>query len=217
MPRTSGIGSSLLRISTVDFFPMAACMFRMCSIRYQFPNKRRKWLISSDFLVVLQQHVLVWVIFELLNQSSNFFFLMCFNLFNSGMWNARDSKNQHNGHCHRCPCADELHSHCHRIFSILKQVHFLNVWRVWHTCVSRYLGDCIFCSKVPPSFLCKPLSRYKSLVVCLKEQFHAIEFDRIAIPFSEQAFNCTKILYCDVRFWVYPDRIQVEYPSGSLP
>ena len=53
-------------------------------------------------------------------------------------------------------------------------------------------------------------------------------FDRIAIPFSETASNCTHILYCDklskyafsVRFWVCPDRIQllsdlVEHPSGS--
>ena len=59
---------------------------------------------------------------------------------------------------------------------------------------------------------------------------HAIEFDRIAIPFSEQALHCTRVMYCDeiskcvctVRFWVYPDRIQllfdqVECPSGSLP
>ena len=32
-------------------------------------------------------------------------------------------ENQHNGHCHRSPCTDELHSHGHRIFSILKHVH----------------------------------------------------------------------------------------------
>ena len=47
-----GIGSSFLRIqestmrqfclcSTVDFFPMAACIFRMCSTRYHFLNMRR--------------------------------------------------------------------------------------------------------------------------------------------------------------------------------
>ena len=55
-----------------------------------------------------------------------------------------------------------------------------------------------------------------------------IEFDRIAIPFSEQAWNYTNILYydelsncvCTERFWVYPDRAQllselVEHPSGS--
>ena len=40
----------------------------------------------------MQQHVRVWVTFELHNESSNFFFSICFNLFDSGMWNARDSK-----------------------------------------------------------------------------------------------------------------------------
>ena len=62
------------------------------------------------------------------------------------------------------------------------------------------------------------VDRYKSLVVCLKEQLDAIEFGRIATLFSEQALNCTKILFCDeisncvctVRFWVYPDRIQLK-------
>ena len=66
------------------------------------------------------------------------------------------------------------------------------------------------------------------IAVCLKELLHAIEFDRIAIPFSKQALNCANTLYwyklsncaCTVRFWVCPDRIRlladlVEYPSGS--
>ena len=55
-----------------------------------------------------------------------------------------------------------------------------------------------------------------------------IEFDRIAISFSEQASRSTNILYCGelskyvctVRFSVCPDRFQllsdlVEHPSGS--
>ena len=79
-------------------------------------------------------------------------------------------ENQHNGHCHRSPCADELHSHGHRIFSILKHVHPSErvarsaqvlrevTWVTWK-----------FCSIVLPLFSCKPLYRYKSLVVCLKE------------------------------------------------
>ena len=84
---------------------------------------------------------------------------------------------------------------------------------------------CICCSKVLPLFSCKPPYRYKSLAVCQKEWLHAIEFDRIATPFSDQALNCTNILYCDelskcvctVRFWVCPDRMQllsdlVEHP-----
>ena len=32
-------------------------------------------------------------------------------------------ENQHNGDCHKFPCADELHSHSHWIFSVLTQVH----------------------------------------------------------------------------------------------
>ena len=44
------------------------------------------------FLEILQQHIAVVVIFELLNYLSNFFFSICLNLFNSGMWNAKDSK-----------------------------------------------------------------------------------------------------------------------------
>ena len=55
-----------------------------------------------------------------------------------------------------------------------------------------------------------------------------IEFDRIAIPFSEHASKCTKTQYCgelskyvcSVRFWVCPDRVQllsdlVKHLSGS--
>ena len=82
----------------------------------------------------------------------------------------QDFENQHNGHCHRSPCADELHSHVHRIFSILKHVHpservatSAQVLRevTWVTC--------LLCSKVLPLFSCKPLYRCKSLVVCPKE------------------------------------------------
>ena len=52
MPSTAGIGSSSSRIQEstirqiclcwiVDSFPQAVCIFRMCSIRHQFPNTRR--------------------------------------------------------------------------------------------------------------------------------------------------------------------------------
>ena len=76
--------------------------------------------------------------------------------------------NLNNINCHRFHCADL--SHDHWIFSILKHVHpservgsSAQVLRVvtWVTCV--------FCSGVFPLFSCKPLYRYKSLVVCLKE------------------------------------------------
>ena len=89
------------------------------------------------------------------------------------------------------PCADELHSLIHRIFSILKQVHPSE--RVASSAqVSREvtLETCIFCSKFLPLFSCKPLYRYKSLVVCLKELLHAIEFDRVAILLSDAPIYC---------------------------
>ena len=40
--------SQICLCSTVDFFPMAACIFRMCSRRYQFPNRRRNLDIVSS-------------------------------------------------------------------------------------------------------------------------------------------------------------------------
>ena len=49
MPSTRGIDSSFLRIQDVKSvfvelsisFPSAACIFRICSFRYQFPNMKR--------------------------------------------------------------------------------------------------------------------------------------------------------------------------------
>ena len=76
------------------------------------------------FLKVLQQHVLVWVTFALLNSLWNFFFSICVNLFvQQGNVGCQGIENQHSGHCHRSPCADELHSRGHRIVSILEHVH----------------------------------------------------------------------------------------------
>ena len=58
------------------------------------------------------------------------------------------------------------------------------------------------CSTILHQFSCIPLSLHKSLAMCLKESLHVIEFDRIAIPFSEHVSNCTNFLYCGEVFQV---------------
>ena len=81
------------------------------------------------------------------------------NLFNSGMWNARDSNVNTIFIATSLPCADELHSHGHRIFSILTQVHpSERVASSAQVLLVDNLGDlCVFCCKVLPLFSCKPL------------------------------------------------------------
>ena len=111
-------------------------------------------------------------------------------------------ENLHNDHCHRSPCAGELHSHGHRIFSIREHVHTSE--RVASS--AQLLREvtwvtCIFCSEVLTLNSCKPLYRYKSLAVCLKESLHAIEFDRIAIHFSEQVCLYGAILVLSRSYW----------------
>ena len=240
----------------VDSSPWAASIFRMCSIWYKFPNiKRNQNIVFSKmsrrtrrFRYYPFQSSNPWLfdwsgssspiswspwatyscsgdfrIAQLIVELSLFDLSQLVQQLNVG---CQGFENLYNIHCHWFPCADL--SHDHRMFSILEHVHpservgsSAQVLRVV-TWVTR-----IFCSKVLPLFSCKPLCRYKSLVVCLKEWLRAIEFDRIAIPFTEQAVNCTRKLCCEeismfvcsMRFWVYSDRTQrlfdqVERQSG---
>ena len=205
-----GIGFSLLRIqestmiqiclcSTVDLFPMAASIFRMCSIRYQFPNFRRNLDIVSSkksrrtrrFRCCPFQWstplILDWSGWSRISCSPSaicsclgdfrtaqliveLFLFDLLQLVQQRNVECQGSENQHNGHCHRSPCADELHSHDRRIFSILKQVHpSKRVASSAHVLLEVTWETCMFCTKVLPLFSCKPLYRYKSLIVCLKE------------------------------------------------
>ena len=74
-----------------------------------------------------------------------------------------------------------------------------------------------------PVFTHTTFPNTNSQVVCCRERLHVNEFDETAILFFERVSNCTNFLcfdevsmYCyTLRFWVYPDRIELLPDLGS--